>query len=470
MGAIRLGRLWPRSLQGQLLLAIALALLLAQTISAALLFSAQRDRRDAALVHTAAMRLVPVARGEVDLIEEGAVPGRQRQRGLRLQTADAMPSLPGDRPDSAGEAELRRVLNEQGIAFAEVKVLHRAIADDSLAQRRLELRGLLRPQARLPRPEHVMLAAIRLAGQPRWLVARVLVPYPGIRPGLTLIAQTLLLYALLVGAIALIVGRLTKPLAALTGRVEQFANTRDPAGQLEPQGPDDVQHLIRAHNAMENRIAALLDEKDVMLGAIGHDLKTPLAALRVRIEGVENETERQRMATTIEDIVRSLDDILSLARVGRPGDPRESTDLNALVGQIAEEFEDLGQPVSFEPGERVVLSVRPTWLRRAVRNLVSNAVRYGGAARIAVGRHDAGVDIRIEDDGPGIPDADIARMQDPFVRGDPSRNSATGGAGLGLALARAIADQHGGALLVANRRDQAGAIAGLTATLRLPLT
>jgi signal transduction histidine kinase len=221
---------------------------------------------------------------------------------------------------------------------------------------------------------------------------------------------------------------------------------------------------------MEARLAALLDEKDVMLGAIGHDLKTPLTALRVRIESVEDEGERTKMARTIEDITRSLDDILSLARVGRPSDPLEPAELGALVAQVAEEFEDMGEPVTFEASERIVLPLRVTWLRRAVRNLVVNALRYGQSARIALSRENGLAVIRIEDDGPGIPEDQIARMLEPFTRGEPSRNSETGGAGLGLTLARAIADQHGGGLQLANRRDAAGAVTGLIATLSLPLT
>ncbi|WP_296678513.1 ATP-binding protein [Novosphingobium sp.] len=469
MAANLLHRLWPRSLQGQLLMAVALALLLAQAISATLLYSAQNDRRNAALVHTAAMRLLPVARGDVALIPEGSPITRSRPRGMRLQIVDALPLLPTDQRDSEGEAELRRVLLDQGVKPLEAIVLQRKIGDDVAAQRRLDQRDALKGARRLPRPQAVMLAAIRLDAQSPWLVSRVMVPRAGFRPGLTLLGQTLLLYGLLVGVIALILGRLTKPLQELTIRVEHFARTRDADGPLAPQGPDDLRRLIVAHNAMESSIAALLDEKDVMLGAIGHDLKTPLAALRVRIESVEDDAERARMAATIEDIVRTLDDILSLARVGRPSDPREPTDLTALVAQVAEEFEDLGEPVLLAQGDRIVVPLRPTWLRRAVRNLVSNGLRYGKAARISVARAGGGVSIVIADDGPGIAEPDIAAMQEPFRRGDPSRNSATGGAGLGLALARAIAEQHGGRLDLGNRRDKNGDVIGLVATIWLPL-
>ncbi len=465
-------RLWPRSLQGQLLLAIALALLLAQGISAVLLYRAQAERREAALVHTAALRLFSAAR------EEGLVDGRFRHEGqrmppgnerrLRVESGNQAPALVADaRYENAG-GELREIMQEQGLAVGKVIVATRPLSDDPRLLQRLERRA--RMLGRDPdRPHHLMVAAVELPGPGKWLTVRVPVPRGEPVMLITLIAQTLLLYALMVGAIALIVRQITKPLAALTARVETFAANRDAGGQLEPVGPDDVRRLIRAHNAMEQRIAALLDEKDVMLGAIGHDLKTPLAALRVRIESVEDEAERAKMAATIEDITRSLDDILSLARVGRPSDPLEPTELNALVGQVAEEFEDLGEPVSFTPAERIVLHLRPTWIRRAVRNLVVNALRYGRNARIAVERRDKQVVIRIDDDGPGIAADQIETMMQAFTRGEPSRNSATGGAGLGLTLARAIAEQHGGGLTLGNRVDAAGTLVGLTATLRLPL-
>ena len=130
----------------------------------------------------------------------------------------------------------------------------------------------------------------------------------------------------------------------------------------------------------------------------------------------------------------------------------------------------MGEPVTYAPATtRIVLPLRATWLRRAVRNLTVNALRYGQVARIGLTREGDRAVISVDDDGPGIPPGQLAAMLEPFTRGDPSRNSETGGAGLGLTLARAIADQHGGTLQLLNRTDPNGQVTGLTARLSLPL-
>jgi signal transduction histidine kinase len=296
-----------------------------------------------------------------------------------------------------------------------------------------------------------------------WAVARVPNPPPERTVQRTILVQTLVLFAVLSAALWVLLRRITRPLASLTTRTEAFAATRRAGTPLAEEGPDDVRHLIAAYNAMEGRIAAMLDEKDVMLGAIGHDLKTPLAALRVRIEAMPDETQRARMAATIEDMAAMLDDILMLARVGRPGEPREPTDLGALAASVVSEFEDLGEPATLLDGARVVAPVQASWLRRALRNLVGNAVRYGGAARVAVLAERGEAVVRVDDDGPGIAEASIPAMLEPFARGEGSRNRQTGGSGLGLAIARAIAEQHGGRLVLTNRAE-----GGLRAEIRLP--
>ncbi|ROT97006.1 HAMP domain-containing protein [Altererythrobacter sp. FM1] len=470
-------RLWPRSLLGQVLLAVAVALLIAQAISAVLLYRSSEQRRESAILHSLAFRLESsqAERHErrerrfrqndndedddkrSSLTREKDKHDRRLPRALRLEITDKSPLADGEQRDLAREKALRTILSEEDARIGDLVVLSRDPHHDAAFAR------IAGTQFELPDGE-LVIAGLRLTDSDQWRVARVFARNGDQRALQTLVVQTAVLYLVLVGILALLLRRITRPLAALTNRVERFARSQDTEGQIEPTGPDDLRRLIAAHNAMEARIAAMLDEKDVMLGAIGHDLKTPLAALRVRIESVEDETERARMAAGIEDITRSLDDILSLARVGRASEPPERTDLGALAAAVVEEFEDMGQPVTLADGPRVVAPVHVTWARRALRNLVSNAVRYGGTAEVSLDREGNDAVLRVSDNGPGIPTDRIADMMEPFARGEASRNRETGGTGLGLTLARAIAEQHGGRLVLTNRPE-----GGLMAELRLPL-
>lgn len=469
-----LRRFLPRSLLGQMLLSVAIALLVAQTISAVLQYRASEQRREGIAANGLAFQLVTEPRFEFRKPESRSARGNSERRSgrggmgrwqrLQVEKTTAMPTLAGEQREPLREAALRTILIDQGVDPAEIVVVTRDMAHDPYVLS--QLRDLERRDWAHGR---MLVAGMRRTGSEDWTVARWALggPEPAQLGGL--IAQTLLLYVILVGGLAFLLQRITRPLAALADRVERFAETRQVAGQLEPSGPEDTRRLITAHNAMEARIVALIDEKDVMLGAIGHDLKTPLAALRVRIESVEDETERGRMARTIEDITRSLDDILSLARVGRPTDPLERTDLAALVSSVVEEYEDMGEPVELGETARMAMQLRATWMRRALRNLIGNALRYGQTPHVSLARDGADGVIRIDDNGPGIPADEIGAMMEPFTRGEASRNRETGGAGLGLTLARAIAEQHGGRLILTNRTDAHGGTIGLRAEIRVPL-
>ena len=462
-------RFLPRSLLGQMLLSVALALLVAQTISAVLLYRAGEQRREMWALNGLAFQLVSEPRFDFRR-SDGTGHGRSREtwQRFRVEHTDSLPLRPSEARDSKRETLIRGILAEQGVDTAQIVVTTRKVVDDPYVVGRLQARGQWRKRPEWAQGKFIVAGQLR-PGERTWTVARWPLAAGEPRQLGSLILQTLLLYVVLVGGLAWLLRRITRPIAALTKRVEHFAATREIDGQLEPSGPDDTRRLIAAHNAMEARIAALLNEKDVMLGAIGHDLKTPLTALRVRIESVEDPAERAKMAASIEDITRSLDDILSLARVGRPSDPLERTELSALLASVAEEYEDMGEPVTLGATERIALPLRATWLRRALRNLIENAVRYGGAARVSLEREGQFAVVRVEDDGPGIPAGEIAAMMEPFARGDASRNRGTGGAGLGLTLARAIAEQHGGAIALSNRTGADGKSAGLLAELRLPL-
>lgn len=187
-----------------------------------------------------------------------------------------------------------------------------------------------------------------------------------------------------------------------------------------------------------------------MLGAIGHDLKTPLASLRVRIESVDDDEDREKMAASIDEMVTILDDILMLARLGKSGEALQSVDIGALVESITGEFEGASFPA---PEQRIVGQVRPVLLRRALRNLISNAVTYGKQANITLTERRGQIVVEIADEGPGIDPSLMDSMFEPFTRAESSRSRATGGSGLGLTIARAIARSHGGDVILENRSE-----------------
>lgn len=461
------------------MISVALALLVAQVVATVLLFRAGEDRREAAAVTSVAYRLINgIERAaRADLPERSGVRRQQEPRGIRAPSPDRLPrplhfavtpSPPFD-PASVAAADPSRterllaVLASEGIVPYAAYLGVRRAGEDPLLLRFAAERP--RFQARDGwRTRTLFVATIQREPGGPWETARLIdAPRPEGALGV-LLFQTLVTFAVLMIVLFFVLRRITRPLAKLTERVGDFSRRPEQAEKLEESGPADTRRLIAAYNSMETRVAAMLDEKDVMLGAIGHDLKTPLAALRVRIESVPDEIQRDKMARSVEDITATLDDILALARVGRESAlDLEAVDLRALAIGVAEEFEDLGEPVTLADTARIVARVQVTWIKRALRNLVSNAVRYGGSAAISVCAEGPLVILRVDDTGPGIPEDRIADMMEPFTRGEASRNRATGGAGLGLTLARAIALQHGGELVLTNRKE-----GGLRAELRLP--
>ncbi|AWW73426.1 two-component sensor histidine kinase [Erythrobacter sp. KY5] len=469
------------------MVSVALALLTAQAVSVVLLYRAGEERRETAAITSAAFRLVNGAEREARREarraaqeEFASITGDRGPRRLRSPESvggdigflprplrffvSAEPPIPLSSEEGAREERLRAVLGNEGIEPHAVAIAVVKAGDDP------QLVRFVRSRPRLSttqgwRERRVLTVAIQREAGGIWEAARVIEPPRPANALGVLVFQTLVTFAFLLVVLFLVLRRITRPLALLTDRVSTFSKKPDQPVRLEETGPADTRRLIAAHNQMEARIAALLDEKDVMLGAIGHDLKTPLAALRVRIENVPDDAQREKMAASIEDITATLDDILSLARMGRSGALEvEAVDLGMLAIGVAEEFEDLGEPVTMLNPPRVVARVQVTWIKRALRNLVSNALRYGGDAELSVEIDGNTAVLAVEDRGPGIEEARIAEMMEPFTRGEASRNRATGGAGLGLTLARAIAQQHGGELVLANRNS-----GGLRAELRLPL-
>lgn len=470
-------RLWPSSLYGQILLVTAVALLVAQGINAALLLSGSRVR---AVVEASTMVVGRV----VNQVERSREFGLPLDHEARRYTREPKPSrfrqnftpiivrtAPIAVPGFVSQPEMTERANE----FLDQAAVGLRSAQLSLGPIELlppELREALKRRTTGPQVGQMRRGKRGLSSQAvllsvqapdgRWIVTAT-----GVRPNngdsvWALLLQTLLLYVAVLVPLALVARRIARPLKALTDRVARVGFTGDNP-PMEPRGPSDVRELIEAFNGAEARLSSLLTEKDVMLGAIGHDLKTPLASLRVRIENVDNDDDRDKMASTVEEMVTILDDILVLARLGKSAEEVQATDLTALVETVISDMPEEAA-ISFDPTERVVASVRPVLIRRALRNLVSNALQYGGDADIRIERGTSTISLVVEDRGPGIAPDQLEAIFEPFARADSSRNRASGGTGLGLTIARAIARAHRGDVCLQNRTE-----GGVRAELRLPV-
>ena len=461
-------RLWPRSLYGQILLVAASALLIAQSVNAALLLSGVRTR---AIAETSVLVVSRVAN---QLERQGANAFdarngvrrgmRERFKSGRRAGAVAISLTPSPveilRADYQSEMSERaqEFLRQGDIELSNIRISAVAVAALPFELRAPQMRrwqSIRFRQAGRETPSRAVLFTARLPNG-QWINAAALVRPNENASIFALLLQTITLFAAVMIPLALVARRIARPLEDLTKRVRRVGLAGEPE-PMERAGPDDIQQLIVAFNAMQARVANLLGEKDVMLGAIGHDLKTPLAALRVRIESVDDDEEREKMASTIDEMVTILDDILTLARLGKSGEPLQSVDIGAMVESVASDF--AAAEVNL-PNHRVVAHIRPVLIRRALRNLINNAITYGAHATLAIRAEDGMIFVDIDDNGPGIDPMLAQNMFEPFMRAERSRSRATGGSGLGLTISRAIARAHNGDVRLENRTT-----GGLRATI-----
>lgn len=445
--------LWPKSLFWQLMALVAIALFLAQTLNFAMLVRANNQLRFAEAAGPVIARVIAAA----DRVEAGDPIARHRIRQRAMMHIDTQSAV--------REAGLTRVIQFEQRLLNGFKVngySPQAVEVGHANVRQMQMPPRFERHLNNRRPPEVLRVSVQLEDG-RWLNSWMRIRPAGIGAFVSIIAQTITLYIVLMLVLFLFVRRVSRPLRSLTGAVREFTDADDDA-PVAVEGPRDVASLIEAFNAMRVRIAGMLGEKDHMLGAIGHDLRTPLAALRIHAENVTDDSERVRMIETITDMTETLDDILSLARLGRPNAQSEKLDLTALVDSAIEDFRVVGASVAFEDGERLVVNGRSNLLKRAIRNLIDNAVRYGEMASVRVRQDGGQALVEIDDKGPGIDAAALETVFEPFARLDESRNREQGGSGLGLALARAIVHEHGGELTLENLPS-----GGLRARLSLPI-
>ncbi|MCC6981960.1 MAG: HAMP domain-containing protein [Bauldia sp.] len=267
-------------------------------------------------------------------------------------------------------------------------------------------------------------------------------------------------------AIFLILGLTTRnamrPLNTLATSAEALGRGA-PVAPLPERGSEEVRRLTKAFNEMQNRLGRFVADRTQMLAAIGHDLRTPITSLRLRAELIEDEEMRGKIVGTLEEMQSMVEATLEFAREDSRSEESRMVDLASLLSSLADDHADMGRSVTFADAERLPYLCRPTALRRAIDNLVVNAVEHGGSARIALRSDSGGPVITVDDDGPGIPAERLEEVFKPFVRLEASRSRETGGVGLGLSIARSILLAHGGELALSNRPE-----GGLRAEVRLP--
>jgi len=298
----------------------------------------------------------------------------------------------------------------------------------------------------------------------RWLNVAVRPP-PGAPAWGAAFVAVFLLSALGIAAVAVLTGRrMARPmrgLAAAAGRLGRGEAVDD----LPEAGPVETRETVRAFNLMRARLDRYVRDRTAMLAAVSHDLRTPITSLRLHAEFVEDAETKAKILAALDEMQRMTQDALAFIREDMQQEETRTVDLHALVDSVAADLAELGQEIAVADSGRVLADCRPAALRRAVRNLLENAAAYGGRARVRIGRDDEEIHVVIEDEGPGISEAELERVFEPFVRLEASRSRDTGGSGLGLAIARSIVRGHGGDILLVNRAE-----GGLRATVALPGT
>lgn len=327
------------------------------------------------------------------------------------------------------------------------------------------------PEAAHAAPGRVTVVAERLMFPPfaaalkrpdgRWLVVE-----PG-APWLTEWQRQILLgfglSALLTAPLAwLLARRLTRPIGAFADAAERLG--RDPkAPPMAASGPVEVRAAAAAFNDMQDKLRAYLEERTAMIAAIAHDLRTPLMRLRFRIEAAP-EAAREKMTADIAEMDGMISQVLAFVRGETVQETRAPLDLAALAGAVVDDLAETGVAATLTEAQAATVVGDPASLRRMLANLVENAAKFGGSARVRLAVEAGGAVLTVEDDGPGLPEVELERVFEPFHRADPSRSRDTGGVGLGLAVARSIARAHGGDIRLSNRPE-----GGLVARAELPL-
>lgn len=460
-GAARfLARLWPRSLTAQLIALTLAALLVAQGLALAIL-AQERERAIETTVRIGLVgRMASVKRVIERLGPEAAPAILAAASGRRIRYV--VSAAPGLDPDGPGVRRFDgRGPRRGGFGGAAgPRGLRDALWRIGPPQR------IERPRdgwgwRRGPRVVRLLEVTAPLRGG-GWLTLRALSPPPRIvwvGPSLVTLGATA---AILIGMLIWSLRRTTRPLSALADRADRLGRG-EATEPLAETGPEEIRRAAAAFNGMQERLRRFVSDRTHMLGAISHDLRSPITAMRLRAELVEDAETRDALLATLAEMEAMTESALAFVREDADAEPTRPTDLGALAESVVEDAAEAGAAAEIVAAPRLVYRCRAGALKRALRNLVENAARYGGGAAVSVLETADGPVLRVEDHGPGLPPERLEAMFEPFVRLEGSRSADTGGVGLGLSIVRSIARAHGGEARLENRAE-----GGLRAEIRLP--
>jgi len=432
---------------------VAVVILLCAAGAVFYLYSEAEGRRDIAAAM--ADRIFSI----VDLIED--TPAEQRPRLLQglgsrwLQAAIVAhpPEVDGEGPPEF--SQFKTQLRRQLLALGDRSIVI------GMSDQPMERWRRARDDDWHPRERRTLVVGVELANK-SWLVFRV-----PMRPPRFLREYQMIIVIVVASLIILLFAiwaahRVTRPLA-------HFAEAADRLGvdlratPLPERGSRELRKAAGAFNRMQERLRRLIDDRTMMLAAISHDLRTVLTRLTLRAEFIDDPQQRQKAVADINEMQAMLDASLAFARDDTAEEQRTSVDLSSLLQSICDDLADGGGKVTFEGPARLPYWSQPVALRRAFANLIGNALKYGVEATVTASGDEKGVTIEIADRGPGIPEEMREQVFAPFFRLESSRSRETGGNGLGLSVARAIVQRHGGDITLHDRKD-----GGLLVRVKLP--
>lgn len=455
-GVARLKRLWPQTLFAQLLLIMVCGVLAIQLLSSSIWF----DVRFAQVLEAPARLAASRTAG---LIERGC----EAAAALPAPAGYEVRCLTGEPFAEVGDKRGRRrieLLLSQALAYElgrepVIKLLEARLTDDQgnpLVWR--SLFGLDTARA------HIRFAVPQADG--RWLEVdgHEQQGWSGESAWALIADYVLRVYVLRILAVLgicwLAVRLCLRPLQRLSEAARGLGNDLEQA-PLPLSGPLEVREAAHTFNVMQQRLIAMMREQAYFLAAVSHDLRTPLTRMRLRIERLDDAVQRERLIDNIAQMNAMIAQVLDFQHAAEPG-MAEPVDIQRMLARLCGELATAHEPLPIT-GSASLIRGNPVLLERCLQNLLENALRYACDVSVRLSEVDEGVSIVIEDRGPGIDQALLGSITDPFVRGDASRNQRSGGYGLGLSIAKRIVSSHGGELVLGNRQG-----GGLTVTVCLP--